>query len=77
MTRKALVSLIQNVHKGNVMIDHEGKPTIIDALHCAIAPFYQSRSRLLHDSIAQAKALRLGTLYDPTGGFESSTDEEL
>jgi len=69
--------LVGDVHQGNVMIDHEGKPTIIDALHCAIAPLYESRSRLLHESIAQAKALRLGTKYDPADSFENSSDEEL
>ncbi|MEM1085668.1 MAG: hypothetical protein AAGI48_16285 [Verrucomicrobiota bacterium] len=71
------MSLMADLHTGNIMRDLDGKPTVIDALLGSVPA--ESLSNLPHLGFAfeDAEALRKGDLPPARGELQDSPDDEL
>jgi hypothetical protein len=69
--------VVSDLHKGNIMRDAEGQPTIIDALTGAVPPLAYDQLRQVRDAVQDAKDLREGRPPQIRMKFGNVDDNEL
>lgn len=72
-----LAWIVSDLHKGNIMRDAEGRPTIIDALTGAIPPLAYEQLRAIREAVQDAKDLREGRQPLARPQFEDVDDHDL
>lgn len=69
--------LIADLHHRNIMRNHEGRPTIIDALIGPVTRAAYKQVPPLTRAVDEARQWLQGRPRPPTGGFEDVDDESL
>lgn len=69
--------IVSDLHRGNIMRNADGIPTIIDALTGAVPPLAYDQLRKVRDAVQDARALREGRIPEARLRFEDVDDREL
>lgn len=69
--------IMADLHKNNIMVDHDGFPTIIDALTGSIPPSLMTKLPALQAAVDDAEDLRKGRPMRNSYDLISASDDEL
>lgn len=69
--------IMSDLHKGNIMRDAQGQPTIIDALLSPLPPGMIHNDRVLSEHVEDARFLRLGIPVKKRKAFDDVDESQL
>ena len=69
--------LLGDLHRGNIMRDADGQPTVIDALIGHVLPTALGNLPALSKTVREAQEMREGLRLAPSRLFEDVNDDEL
>ena len=69
--------LVSDLHVNNIMLDHRGRPTIIDALVGTVTPAAIRKFGWLRNAVEDAKSLREGRMPPVRPVFGDGNDDDL
>ncbi|WP_221285080.1 hypothetical protein [Haloferula luteola] len=68
---------MSDLHRGNIMLDHDENPTVIDALVGSVSERHVRNLPLIQNAFDHAQALRFGRKYEDPSVLRLPPDEEL